>query len=93
MRWRRSWRLVPVRFPPVPLFERVTDPADLEVTLAIEALTDPGVRDAVGNLASVPPAERVAGPGSSPVMAAFTHPSPAGSRFAAPGRGAYHAAR
>ena len=93
VRWRRSWRLVPARFPPVPLFERVTDPADLEVTLAIEALTDPGVRDAVGNLAAVPPAERVSGPGSSPVMAAFTHPSPVGSRFAAPGRGAYYAAR
>ena len=58
VRWRHSWRLVPARFPSVPLFERVTDPADLEVTLAIEALTDPGVRDAVGNLAAVSPSER-----------------------------------
>ena len=39
------------------------------------------------------PSKRVSGPGSSPVLAAFTHPSPVGSRFAAPGRGAYHAAR
>ena len=93
LRWRRSWRLVPARFPPVPLFERVTDPADLDVTLAIEALTDPAVRDAVGELSAVAPAERVSGPGSSPVMAAFTHPSPSGSRFAAPGRGVYYAAR
>ena len=61
LRRRRSWRLVPARFPPVPLFEHVTDPVDLEVTLAIEALTDPSVRDAVGDLAAVAPADRVSG--------------------------------
>jgi hypothetical protein len=39
----------------------------------IEGLTNDRLRDEVGEIAAVPLAERIAGPGASPIMAAFTH--------------------
>ncbi|HEY0855778.1 MAG TPA: RES family NAD+ phosphorylase [Albitalea sp.] len=91
--WGATYRLVPSRFPPIVLFERVADPADLDVVFAIEALTNPRLRQEVGEISLVPPAERMSGPGSSPIMAAFTHLNPAGSRFADASYGVYYAAR
>src|SRR3546814_12890259 len=58
---------------PIPLFERVTDPDDLEAVFDLEAMTNPRLRDEVGDVRLVPPDDRVAGPGTSFVMAAFTH--------------------
>ena len=66
-------RIVPTRFPPIALFERVADPADFEALLEIEALTNERIRDEVGEISLVPVQERVSGPGASWVMAAFTH--------------------
>lgn len=93
LHWRPCFRLVPSRFPPIRLFERVADPEDLEAVFAIEALTDDRVREEVGELSLVPPEDRVAGPGSGYVMAAFTHPPPLGGRFTDGSYGAYYAAR
>ena len=90
--WRPSYRLIASRFPTVGLFDAIADPADLDVVFAIEALTNPRIRDEVGQLQLVPPAERVSGPGSTPVMAAFTHLNPAGSRFSDGSYGVYYAA-
>jgi hypothetical protein len=59
----------------------VTDPADLEAILAVESLTNPRLRDEIGDIRLVPPEERVSGPGTSMIMAAFTHLNPEGSRF------------
>ncbi len=81
VRWRPSWRIVPSRFPPIQLFERVADPADLEAVAAIESLTNPRLREEIGELSLVPSEDRVSGPGTSAVMAAFTHLNPEGSRF------------
>lgn len=91
--WGATFRLVPSRFPPISLFERVADPADLEVVYAIEALTNPRLRQEVGDISLVPPEERMSGAGSSPIMAAFTHLNPAGSRFTNGSYGVYYAAR
>jgi hypothetical protein len=33
-------RIIPSRFPPVNLFERVANPADLDVAFALESLTN-----------------------------------------------------
>ena len=79
--WRPGWRIVPSRFPPIPLFERVADPADLDAVIALESMTNPRLRDEVGEIALVPPEDRVSGPGSSVIMAPFTHRNPEGSRF------------
>jgi hypothetical protein len=74
-------RLIPSRYPTVALYDAIADPADLEVVFAIEALTNARIRDELGDLQLVAPEERVSGAGSTPVMAAFTHLNPDGSRF------------
>jgi len=91
--WPSSYRLVPSRFPPIHLFERVADVRDLDVVYAIEALTNPRLRQEVGEISLVPPDERISGPGSSPIMAAFTHLNPLGSRFSNGDYGVYYAGR
>lgn len=93
IRWTPSYRLVPSRFPPMGLFDRVARPEDLDTVLAAESLTNDRLRDEVGELALVPPAERVSGPGTSAVMAAFTHVNREGSRFSDGTYGVYYAAR
>jgi hypothetical protein len=81
------------RYPPIALFERLTaDPAVWDALFALEQLTNPRVRDEVGNIALVPADERVAGPGASYVMASFTHLNPKGSRFSDGSYGVYYAA-
>lgn len=87
----RSYRIIPSRFPPIDLFERVADPVDLSATLAAEALTNPRLRQEMGELDLVPTADRISGPGTSPIMAAFTHPNPDGSRFSDGSYGVYYA--
>jgi hypothetical protein len=93
LRWGPTYRLVPSRFPPISLFERVAAPADLEVVYAIEALTNPRLRQEVGEISLVPPEERISGPNTSAIMAAFTHLNPLGSRFSSGVYGVYYAAR
>jgi len=90
--WKPSWRIIPSRFPPIQLFERVTDPDDLEAIFVIESLTNPRLRDDVGDIRLVPPEDRVSGPGSSIIMAAFTHLNPVGSRFTDGTYGVFYAA-
>lgn len=71
--WEKLHRLVPSHFPPIDLFENVASPDELEIVFAIESITNDRLRDEVGDLALVPADERISGPGSTPVMAAFTH--------------------
>ena len=91
--WRPSYRLIPSRYPTVGLYDRVADPADLDVVFAVEALTNPRIRDEIGQWQLVPPDERVSGAGSTMVMAAFTHLNPEGSRFSDGSYGVYYAAQ
>jgi hypothetical protein len=90
--WRPAWRIVPSRFPPIPLFERVAAPEDLEAIFALEAMTNPRLREEVGDIRLVAPEDRISGPGASAIMAAFTHPNPDGSRFADGNLGVFYAA-
>jgi hypothetical protein len=90
--WRPSYRLIPSRYPTVGLYDAIADPADLDVVFAVEALTNPRIRDELGELPLVPADERVSGAGSTPVMAAFTHLNPEGSRFSDGSYGVYYAA-
>lgn len=90
--WRPSYRLIPSRYPTVGLYDAIADPADLDVVFAIEALANPRLRDELGELTLVPKEERLSGPGATPVMAAFTHLNPEGSRFSDGSYGVYYAA-
>ncbi|MEP7383992.1 MAG: RES family NAD+ phosphorylase [Gemmatimonadota bacterium] len=91
--WEPCVRVVPSRFPPIALFERVADPADFDSVYAIEALTNSRLRDEVGDLSLVASRDRVSGPGASWVMAPFTHISGPGGRFSTASFGAYYCAR
>lgn len=71
--WKKAYRVVPSRYPPIQLFERIGDPGDWETLAEIESLTNDRVREQIGTIDAVPPAERISGPGASPIMAAFTH--------------------
>ena len=93
LRWTPCWRIIPSRFPPIQLFERVTEPADLDAILELESLTNPRLRDQVGDIRLIPPEDRVSGPGASIVMAAFTHPNPEGSRFSDGSYGVFYAGK
>ena len=90
--WPQLHRLVAGHFPPISLFESVADPAELEVVYAIESLTNDRLMEEAGVLWRVPPEDRVSGPGSSPVMAAFTHIGIA-SRFTDGSYGVYYGAK
>lgn len=90
--WQPCYRIVASRFPPISLFEDVADPGDLEAIYAIEAMTNDRLREEAGDLALVPPEDRVSGPGTSAIMAAFTHLNPDGSRFSDGSFGVFYAA-
>lgn len=90
--WRPSYRIVPSRFPPVGLFDAVADPADLEAVMTLEGLTNERLREQLGRLRLIPPERRISGPGTTPVMSAFTHPRPDGTRFSPGSYGVYYAA-
>ena len=64
--WPRAWRIIASRYPPIDLFERLTDdPAVWDALIALEQLTNPRVRDEVGEIALVAPEDRVAGADAS----------------------------
>lgn len=90
--WESCWRIIPSRFPPIDLFERIAPPEDWEVLIALESLTNDRLRDQAGEIALIPPEERMSGPGTSFIMAAFTHLHPDGSRFTDGTYGAYYGA-
>lgn len=83
-------RLVPSKFPPIILFEHLLDPDELEIAYELEGLTNTRLRDEAGDISLVPREDRVVGPGSSPIMAAFTHVGYP-SRFSDGSFGVYYA--
>jgi hypothetical protein len=92
VRWHPCYRIIPSRFPTIHLFERVADPADWDSLYWLESLTNPRLREEVGQIDLVPPEDRVFGPGATVIMAPFTHLNPSGSRFADSTFGVFYAA-
>ena len=89
--WNPTYRLVPSRFPPVGLFDRVASVDDLDAVFLVQGLTNPRLRQELGAIALVPVGDRVFGHGSTPVMAAFCYLNPQGSRFSNGTWGVYYA--
>ena len=92
VRWQPCFRVISSRFPPIHLFERVAGAEDWEALYWLESLTNPRLRDDVGEIELVPREDRIFGPGASVIMAPFTHLNPEGSRFADETFGAFYAA-
>ncbi len=93
LNWNPAYRVIPSRFPSIGLFERVASPEDFDALYALEAMTNERIRDEVGEISLVPPEERLFGPGSTCIMAAFTHLNPQGSRFSDGTYGVFYCAR
>jgi hypothetical protein len=93
VRWPQACRIVPTRYPAVNLFDRVADADDFDALYALEALTNERARDELGQVERVPREQRRYGPGSGPIMAAFTHVNVQGSRFSDGRYGMFYAAR
>ena len=91
IQWAPCYRIIPSRFPPINLFEAVANPADLDAIYQIEAMTNDRLREEAGELALVPAEDRVSGPGTSTIMAAFTHLNPQGDRFSDGSYGVFYA--
>ena len=62
------YRVILSRYPQIHLFERVSSPQDWDVLYAVESLTNPRLRDEVGDIRLVPPEDRVYGDGASWIM-------------------------
>ena len=92
LRWNPGWRIIPNRYPPIHLFENVADPSLYEVAIKIESLTNPRLYEEIGDLSLVHPNDRVSGPGTSTIMAAFTHLNPRSSRFSDGSYGVFYVA-
>lgn len=82
-------RLIPSRFPPVSLFDWALSARELEEIAALEGMTNQRLQSEYGSIYLVPPADWVSGEGSTPLMAAFTHPG--SSRFSDGSYGIYYA--
>jgi hypothetical protein len=78
----QAYRLVNSKFPPIALFDDVADADEFELLFEIQALTNPRLKNEVGQLELIPRREIPFGiPGCSYATAPFTHVNPAGSRF------------
>ena len=93
VRWQSACRIVPTRYPAINLFDRVAGAADFDALYTLEAMSNERLREDTGQIERVPRNERVFGPGSGPIMAAFTHVNLLGSRFSAGDYGVFYAAR
>jgi hypothetical protein len=73
--WQGAIRIIGSRHPPIDLFEDIADPEDWPLLIAMEMRTNPRILDQIGTLDMVPRSHRVSGPGSTYLMAPFTHAS------------------
>jgi hypothetical protein len=88
----KTHRIIPSHYPPIDIFERVYDtPEELAIAFEIEVMTNDRLLNEAGNLQFVAPEDRLVGPSSSPVTAAFTHRG-FGNRFTKGDFGIYYAA-
>ncbi|MED5501043.1 RES family NAD+ phosphorylase [Salinicola sp. LHM] len=92
VQWRPSYRVVPSRFPPIDLFERVAAPGDWGLLNLLEGQTSARLREEAGAIHMVRKEDRRYGPGWTPVMAAFCHFTGQGSRFSDGAFGVYYCA-
>lgn len=88
--YSNTYRLIPSHFPPIALFENLLDASELEAAYALESLTNDRLQDQAGNIALVAAEDRITGPGTTAIMAAFTHTGIA-SRFTDGRFGIYYA--
>ncbi len=88
---KKVHRLIPSKFPPVSLFDWATTPEEMEQIALLEGLTNDRLEAELGRINLIPKEDWILGPGSTPIMAAFTHIGFT-SRFSDGSYGIYYAA-
>ncbi len=90
--WSKHYRIIPSKYPTINFFEDLVEPELMDTLFELEAMTNDRLRNQVGDIQLVKPEDRLCGPGSTPVMAAFTHISEdKKSRFSDGSYGVYYA--
>ncbi|MBC3871741.1 RES family NAD+ phosphorylase [Undibacterium oligocarboniphilum] len=92
LNWSPGYRIIPTRFPSIYLYDRVADQDEFDLLNEIESMTNDRLREEIGSLNLVPESERIFGNGCGPIMSAFTHLNPLGSRFSNGSYGVFYAA-
>ena len=93
IRWNKTYRLINSCYPPCDVWEDIIGKSDdWQLAYEIEAMSNPRIRQEIGDISLVPPERMLTGPDSWWVVSAFTHVNPQGSRFADGTYGAYYAA-
>jgi hypothetical protein len=92
VRWHPCYRVIASEYAGENLFDRLVDAKDLEAVQQIADLTNPVILDRLGEIELVPMADRIYGPGTGLIMAAFAFPT-GPSRFAKGDRGTYYATK
>lgn len=88
-----AYRLIPSKYPPKSLFDDVASHDEFEILFAIQELTNPRIRNELGNLNRVPAEQRPYGiRGCNYALGPFVHLNPVGSRFSNGDFGVYYAA-
>lgn len=88
-----AYRLIPSKYPPKSLFDDVASHDEFEILFSIQEITNPRIRNELGNLNRVPANERPYGiRGCNYALGPFVHLNPAGSRFSNGDFGVYYAA-
>jgi hypothetical protein len=90
--WNPCNRIIASEYAGENLFDRITDDSDEDESLReIADLTNPHVQSQLGHIELVKPEDRIYGPGTGLIMAAFAWPGKP-SRFSDGSRGTYYAA-
>jgi hypothetical protein len=87
---QKQFRIIPSVYPPINFFEDLVDTSEMDALWEIESLTNERLRQESGDIFLVSREDRVSGPGSSVIMAAFTHLSKP-TRFSDGNYGIYYA--
>ncbi|WP_232001677.1 RES family NAD+ phosphorylase [Legionella spiritensis] len=88
---KKVHRLIPSKFPPVTLFDWADSAEELEQIALLEGLTNERILAEFGKINLIDKEDWNGGPGSTPIMAAFTHIG-FESRFSDGSFGVYYAA-
>jgi hypothetical protein len=73
VRWSGAIRIIPSRFPPIDVYERVAAVEDFSALHELESMTNARLREERGETRLVRAGDEVRGPGASYIMAPFTH--------------------
>ncbi len=93
--WCPSYRIIPAKYPPVQIFEQISDIDDLQALLQIEAMTDDVARQMLGNLKLFSHEDKITGRGAGRIMPCFLifDQESSENRFSNSEFGAYYAGR